>query len=93
MMPLPTDAAVASSSITESVVMRWPLGDGNDGRQISVVHQAQNSDQYCFAKQKKKPFWENERDEAVLQRTWRRKDRNEAVLRNIWKRNERELNQ
>jgi hypothetical protein len=35
MMPLATDAAVASSSITESVVMRWSLGDRKDGRQIS----------------------------------------------------------
>jgi len=39
------------------------------GARSLVVHQAHHSDQNCFAKQKKKPFWEDERNESVLQRT------------------------
>ncbi len=31
---------------------------GTTGARSLVVHQAQHSDQYCFAKQKKKPFGE-----------------------------------
>jgi hypothetical protein len=31
---------------------------GTMGARSLVVHQAQHSDQYCFAKQKKKPFGE-----------------------------------
>jgi hypothetical protein len=58
-MPWATDAATASSSITESLVIRGPFWDKNNGRQI-----AGGTPGTAF---RSKLFWEDE--EAIFGKT------------------------